>query len=420
MFNMKTSDLFKRAKQLADLEGSDFISWNEAINCINESYVGLYEKLINMGDNSFIGSFHMGKGAKVLPPDFWQLKGVYLYNNGNLQTINRRADNEGIHHLGYELRNGQIELYGNPADVLVEYYLKPKKLFFKPNPISVSLPEETTFLDCSGHLFLYADEDISHNPVLSIYDVDEVRSTEGVLTPGTKNYITKDFVIAQTDGDITVYDMATGYSATIGQSIPIVTEKGDLFVLNDNKICRVLIGDNTYTLIEVQPFTNTLEGTYIVCDDKFEDFYYVNDGTLYHNGNELTVQADKIIYADGKCYFLSGSFGFIDIENNVTYIDYSTGRYIGFVGINERTGYGYATKKFNSFYIEPYCEDTELNFPNSFYYQIVSYILAIAFRCKQGADVSLLSSQLAMIEQTFEDTLGSDTFQFPRMGNVYN
>ena len=30
MQNYKVSDLFRRAKQLADLEGSDFISWNEA------------------------------------------------------------------------------------------------------------------------------------------------------------------------------------------------------------------------------------------------------------------------------------------------------------------------------------------------------------------------------------------------------
>jgi hypothetical protein len=54
------------------------------------------------------------------------------------------------------------------------------------------------------------------------------------------------------------------------------------------------------------------------------------------------------------------------------------------------------------------------------YFQIIAYILAIAFKAKQGADVSLLSSQLAMAEQTFEDTLGTDAFQFPRMGNGYN
>ena len=99
MFNMKTSDLFKRSKQLADFEGSDFITWNEAINCINESNVALYEKLINMGDNSFVDSFRMKDKEKVLPENFWQLKGVYLWNNGNLQVINRRADADGILHV---------------------------------------------------------------------------------------------------------------------------------------------------------------------------------------------------------------------------------------------------------------------------------------------------------------------------------
>ena len=84
---MKTSDLYRRARQLADLEGSDFITWNEAINCINEAYVGLYEKLINIGDNSFMKSYHMKDKVEKLPKDFWQLKGVYLWNNGNLKTI---------------------------------------------------------------------------------------------------------------------------------------------------------------------------------------------------------------------------------------------------------------------------------------------------------------------------------------------
>ena len=97
-----------------------------------------------------------------------------------------------------------------------------------------------------------------------------------------------------------------------------------------------------------------------------------------------------------------------------------TGLNVGFIGIDERTGYGYCTKKFGSYYVCPYCEDTPLNYPNSTYFQIISYILAIAFKSKQGADITLLQNQLAMIEQTFEETLGSDAFQFPRMGNVYN
>jgi len=416
MFNMKTSDLFRRAKQLADLEGSDFISWNEAINCINESHVGLYERLINMGDNSFVKSFHTSTTVE-LPEDFWQLKGVYLYNNGNLQTINRRADNNGIHHLSYELRNGNIELFGNPNDVLVEYFPKPKQLFFKPSSVNVALPDTYTYLDCCGHLFLWEDTD---NNTLNIHDVDEYKTVEGILTPGTKNYITKDYVIAETEGVLNIYDIASGFVASGVEAIPLVNENGELFLYADGTISRIGIGENDYNLTELKTIELDISGLFIVCDNNFEDFFYINNHKLYHNGIELNVTANKIVYSGNKCYFLADTFGYVTKDNVLTLIDVSTGRYIGIIGINERTGYGYATKKFNSYVIEPYCEDTELNFPNSFYFQIISYLLAIAFRSKQGADISLLSNQLAAIENTFEDTLGSDSFQFPRMGNVYN
>ena len=423
MFNMKTSDLFKRAKQLADLEGTNFISWNEAINCINESYVGLYEKLINMGDNSFVSSYHIGigDGAYELPKDFWQLKGVFLYNNGNLMTINRRADNDGKHHLSYELRNGKLELFGNPADVLVEYYIKPKKLFFKPGTVSIELPEGE-FVDCCGHLFLYKTQNESHQDKLSIFDVDGIKSADFVLNPGTKNYITKDYVIAQSSGDVTLYDIASGYSADISGGVPLVVESGDLLIYDAGKIYRPTIINNSAQLTELIDWYDDISAEFIVCEsiEKIDEWFALDNGVVSHNGVSLDISAKSIIFADKKCYFLGVQFGFVDEDNGVTYIDSSSGRVIGFVGINENTGFGYATKKFGNYYIEPYCEDSQLNFPNSFYFQIISYMLAIAFRCKQGADISLLTTQLSAIEQTFEETLGSDAFQFPRMGNVYN
>ena len=181
MFNMKTSDLFKRAKQLSDLEGSDFISWNEAISCINESNVGLYEKLINMGDNSFVRSFRTTEEEMELPADFWQLKGVFLWNNGNLQTINRRADNNGTHHLSYELRNGKLYLFGKPNDVLVEYFPKPEKLFFKPHDVAISLDATSVCLDCHKHTFLCETEDAEEHETLSIIDLDGIKTAKDFM-----------------------------------------------------------------------------------------------------------------------------------------------------------------------------------------------------------------------------------------------
>ena len=428
MFNMKTSDLFKRAKQLADLEGSDFISWNEAVNNINESNVALYEKLINMGDNSFVKSYRTSEEEEPLPEDFWQLKGVYLWNNGNLQTINRRADNNGVHHLSYELRNGKLYLFGKPDDVLVEYFPKPEKLYFKPHDVAISLDTTKKYLDCHKHTFLYVDfDEVDNRDRLSIIDLDGIKTTEYFLTfmhgTITGAYLTENFVFIVTENDMTIYDIMSGYSATITGYAPLITESGKEYLIDTESgvIKYFHIGNGSFTTSELKTVEDIAGGNFYVADDSLEDFFCITDTDVEHNGVETNAGAlKKIIYSDKSCYALGDTgFALIDADNKIKLIENSTGLNVGFIGIDERTGYGYCTKKFGTYYVCPYCEDTPLNYPNSMYFQIIAYILAIAFKAKQGADITLLSSQLQMAEQTFEDTLGSDAFQFPRMGNVY-
>ena len=427
MFNMKTSDLFKRAKQLADLEGSDFISWNEAVSCINESNVGLYEKLISMGDNSFVKSYRTTKEEEELPADFWQLKGVWLWNNGNLQTINRRADNNGVHHLSYELRNGKLYLFGNPNDVLVEYFPKPEKLYFKPHDVAIGLDATSVCLDCHKHTFLCETEDEEEHETLSIIDLDGIKTSKDFLqiahTDIVRAFITENFVFVITENDMTIYDIMSGYSATVTGYVPLITESGKEFIIDTEGVIKYFhIGNGSFSTSELKTVEDIAGGEFYVCDDNFEDFFCITDTDVEHNGVETNAGAAKhIIYSDKKCYVLGDTgFALINADNEVILIENSTGLNVGFIGIDERTGYGYCTKKFGAYYVCPYCEDTPLNYPNSTYFQIISYILAIAFKSKQGADITLLQNQLAMIVQTFEETLGSDAFQFHRLGNVYN
>lgn len=421
---MKTSDLFRRAKQLADLEGSNFISWNEAENCINEAYIGLYEKLINMGDNSFVASFRTSEKEIDLPKDFWQLKGVFLWNNGNLQTINRRADNNGIHHLSYEMRNGKIYLFGNPTEILIEYYQKPKYLTMPPvdAEVSLNIPEGSEVLSCFEHTFVYKTKDDEDNDIICVYDIDGIKNAYDIFETfdTTKIWIAKDFVFTIEDGDLIIYDLAAGVSATFIGGVPLVTESGNLFVISNAKVNEISLGGDGYELKEVADFTLEDGGDYYISDDNFKDFYSLVDGVIYHNGESLEETAKAIIYADNKCYFVVMNKAGVIEEGEVKVIKMGIGSPVGFISININTGYGYCTKKYGKYFVCAYCEDTELNFPNSFYFQMLSYLLAISFRSKQGADITLLSAQLEMVSQTFEDTLGSDAFQFPRMGNVYN
>lgn len=431
MITYKTSDLFRRAKQLADLEGSNFIGWNESINSINEAYIGLYEKLISCGDNSYVKSFRMATGSEKLPEDFWQLKGVYLWNNGNLETINRRADNSGIHHLSYELRNGEINLFGNPNDVLVEYYPKPMTLMYKPNDVNIGL-ESAEYLDCHKHCFVYEDTDTENNETLSILDLDGYKTIKDFIqiehNTIDRVVLTEDYcAILTSDDELYIYSLATGYSNSIQYAKPVVTENGELLIISDDHLQSfVLTSDaiNTNVIKSIDDFRT--DYNFYISNEDYTDFYFINaDKQLMHNSDTVILKdIEKISYSNNKCYYLSSNyFGYIEYveeEDVIKIIDNAPGVPVGFIGIDERTGFGYCVKRFNNYIVRPYCEDTELNFPNSFYYQILSYILAINMKAKQGADTSLLSSQLAMAEQNFEETLGSDAFQFPRMGNVYH
>lgn len=437
MITNRVSDLYRRAKQLADLEGTDFISWNESINAINEAYIGLYEKLINMGDNSFVESFRTKEKEVELPNDFWQLKGVYLWNNGNLETINRRSDNAGIHFLSYEMRNGKVYLFGNPNDVLIEYYKKPMTLMYPPVKRKLELPEaeeehEISFIDCNEHTFLYADT-YNDETTINIYDLDGFKTQSDIFADDTdfdiaKMYLLKNYVISIYEEGVKIYNISTGHKDFIASAAPLVSEIDDLFVIKDGYINELeWINDtegyyNLKPLVEM-PIENT--GFYYCSDISLTDFFgmkYNSDeiAVVFHNETDLQTMADKVIYNKDKCYYLTtDKIGVIENDNTDRTIKRGIGEPIGFIGINDRTGYGFATKCFDKYFVMPYCEDTELNFPNSFYFQMLSYLLAIAFRCKQGADITLLSSQLDMVSQTFEDTLGSDNFQYPRMGNVY-
>ena len=340
-------------------------------------------------------------------------------------TINRRAGNNGIHYLSYELKNGKICVYGNSGDVYVEYYPTPMSLYFKPNDVTIALPD-TTYLDSCKHTFLYKSTDSSSNETLSILDLDGYKTVENFIQIShdtiSKAWLCEDYAaILDTEGDLHIYCISTGYSATLSNVIPVITENRDLYVISEGNICGLNINSDSYELVEIKAFADADEDAEVyVCDVDFTDFFYLSNGTVYHN-DYMVASGDKILYHNDECFYLSSySFGKVLSDDTDIKIDNAPGVPVGFIGIEERTGYGYCVKRYNKYIVRPYCEDTELNFPNSFYYQILSYLLAIAMKSKQGADTSLLSAQLSMAEDNFIETLGSDSFQYPRMGNVYN
>lgn len=90
---------------------------------------------------------------------------------------------------------------------------------------------------------------------------------------------------------------------------------------------------------------------------------------------------------------------------------------------NLKNGYGifdFNTLSSNSFIEEKsFIRDTEIEAPNNFYFTALAIKIAMAYKIKQGADVTSLASQYDELIEDFYDSESNDSANFSRMGNVY-
>src|SRR5574344_715206 len=101
MIRYNASDVIKKAKQLADLENSDFISWNESLTLLNDAYQSVYQKSINKGNNDFVKVITTDNKVITLPNDFYQLKALTLKQDRFTTPIMRRPQNGDFNVLSY-------------------------------------------------------------------------------------------------------------------------------------------------------------------------------------------------------------------------------------------------------------------------------------------------------------------------------
>ena len=139
MIRYNASDVIKKAKQLADLENSDFISWNESITLLNDAYQNVYQKSINKGNNDFVRVIQTSEKCINLPRDFYQLKALTLKQDRFNTPIMRRPQNGSFADLSYDIYNNTLLVNGySSGTIILEYY---------PTPATLTLPNEDVTID---------------------------------------------------------------------------------------------------------------------------------------------------------------------------------------------------------------------------------------------------------------------------------
>ena len=93
---------------------------------------------------------------------------------------------------------------------------------------------------------------------------------------------------------------------------------------------------------------------------------------------------------------------------------------IGLYDLDENTGYGILTwNGLDKFTVKSFVDDTLLNYPNSFFFQVLIYALAIQFKIKQGADYTALQDLYDRYYANFVSSLPQDVYMPTRVNNVY-
>ena len=374
----KVSDIVKAAKQIADIENSDFISWNENIRLLNEAWTAVHQKLINKGDFTFVNEMNITK-EQELPSDFYQVLSVI----DNYHTpVPRYSIGMNDSQIWYKLINNKLILNGLQSAKLT-YFTKPQFLTYSADTIVDALPLE------AGEVIKFACDNyaLTNKNVWDIKEASIVRAaneTDVYVDAYGRTYSANEKPIFYPDGRCfkLTQNVCTDINCKVGYSNDIenITFDGVYYYVrySSNGNINVFEQDNSTNIDVLEGFSSNI--------------YFNNEHNFYIK--------DNVVFVDGIPMYDAS------IYNNKVYM----------LKIDLSTGYGLFT---NNNKILSIAVDTELDLPNNLYYNVLAYMLAFSYCCKQGKDASYVNAQLNSNTELLYDTLTNDAFSQMKITNIY-
>lgn len=419
MITYNASDIVRRAMSLADIENSDFITFSDKITLLNEAYQTLYQKSLNKDVNAFVRYINTKDKIIQLPRDFYQLKAVTLGRDKDVKVILRRPANASFNTLSYDMINNTLQINGETSGgtICVEYF---------PVPTTLTFPNVTKNLELQNvldmHKDIYLEQDDAGVYIKTLSDAYYTRKVEFVTPPSAD--ISK-LLIHMEDDFITFSDSITQYLFDLNTeqvtetSLPVVIYNHKTY-LYDSTNKKLLIPNINVAVedLDIDLHNCTIS---ILSEDKTKYVGQNYNGGLFINGTRQDFNASKMFYWNDLVYLSNGStlLAVYHFDRDCTENTLLDEAVISIVGIDDNTGYGYLGKRLNNYSLVSFFDDTQLNFPNNTYFVFMGYLLAFAFKAKQGSDTSQLAVQLEKAEETFYDTLARDDWNPTRITNVY-
>lgn len=478
MIRYTTNDIVVRARQLADLENSDFISWNENINLLNENWQKIYQKLIDNGDKTFIKEFNVDVNSRTeLPDDFYELFSVELVPS--CFQIHRKAKSETEKSLSYDIENNELVLFGMASEkVRVRYFPNPQTLTLKNKTTDINSnmykDDDYSLWDCYKNRYLYTKYDTkntiklyssdSHDFIFMMEDVGSFAIKNGVvgkkncfavtcyedginyniymklpnvntlktvtINPLTKSCLLKSEgnvgAVALYNNVITLYISDKEYVINLNNRVNTDDEIGDINIDPLGMSCIKFYDEYNYSIVLPVYDLITNKSSYVQLDvninDQTNDLYVTKTNPFPNLDFGLITDVDKKNYlnvVDGSVCVASKEYFYINNNAIFSFDDYAL---IGVNEINEDNGYGITVKDvYNTNHIMLHSAfiDTVLLYPNNVFFNFISILMAMSYKIKQNGDITILDAKFTEMENQYFDSLSRDVNNVVRITNVY-
>ena len=367
------SKLIRRAKQIADVANSDFLSYNELTDYLNASWKNVYQTIIQYNLNIFTVEANLvgSSGVYKLPFDCYQIKSVKNPYTGI--EIPRKADSESMYGSHYEIVNDNLILGPSCGPVTITYWRKPYFLTF-PNATletNYNKSEDTEILDVCKDAILVKDAENKYY-IKSLLTDSKLDLSFIEPNEYEKIYLGNNFIIGINGSNYEVKDFYGNlvFHGEITADYFIKSDDGLIYigVLDTDKV-NILELDNVTEVASIK-FTSKPEN--IICIDN--EFYFVEKEAM-----PIGIFDCRPAYTtpDKNLHLINDQF-----DRSKDIIEFVS---IPTIGKLICTNYGFLDFSGKLYSNVP---DTQLSFPNNLFFDCISYDLAIRFLCKMNADSS--------------------------------
>ena len=367
------SKLIRRAKQIADVANTDFLSYNELVDYLNASWKNVYQTIIQYNLNIFTVEANLvgSSGVYKLPFDCYQIKSVKNPYTG--VEIPRKADSESMYGSHYEIVNDNLVLGSSCGPVTITYWRKPYFLTF-PNATletNYNKAEDTEILDVCKDAILVKDAENKYY-IKSLLTDSKLDLSFIEPNEYEKIYLGNNFIVGINGTDYKVKDLYGNlvFSGNITADYFIKSDDGLIYIgVVDTDNVKILELDNVTEVTSIK-FTSRPEN--IICIDN--EFYFVEKDAM-----PVGIFDCRPAYTtpDKNLHLINDQF-----DRSRDIIEFVS---IPTIGKLICTNYGFLDFSGKLYSNVP---DTQLSFPNNLFFDCISYDLAIRFLCKMNADSS--------------------------------